>query len=551
MNTARSISLAFAAVAVIAAASADKSLADTPSASPPAGSAAPTFSLARVGGGSIDLSSLRGHVVVVNFFATWCPPCRAETPDLNAAEKRYSRDGVIFVGVDDRESAQLVSVWANKNGVKYRLALDGDGKVEERYDVRAIPTTYVLDRNGIVRYRQVDQLDAPTMTLALDAVTAGRPVPDSKTAVAFYETASSATVAIAAQTKAGKFDDAIAAGQAASDKLDKLSNANDSATIDYFKSTQLRDAMNLAWADAYTARVAATPTEANAKKDGTQAAMLRGQTYLDNETFADALAQFDAAIALSPDDVDAYGGAYSASYELKDYTKAVAYAQSAANAAPDDPENWLTLASANNGAKNYPAALAAEGKALALATTTYAADPTKSKAAYELGRVWLKTGRTYLMAGNVVAARAVLANATAVAPGTIVAQQADEQYVALNPMPWRLAVSGSSTTTSGTTTPAKLYVMVRNPSAQTRTVHFVATGLPAHWLLSFCTTKVCQPYKTAITLAPGASQRVELQVVPLVGAGGDWTMSVSTNGSTASVKVNAKATRVAVTVTAS
>lgn len=547
MISARSMSLALGAVAAIAVASADKSLAGTP----PAGSAAPTFSLARVGGGSIDLSSLRGHVVVVNFFATWCPPCRAETPDLNAAERRYARNGVIFVGVDDRESAQLVSVWAKKNGVKYRLALDADGKVEERYDVRAIPTTYVLDRNGIVRYRQVDQLDAPTMTLALDAVTAGKPVPDSKTAVAFYDTATSAALAIAAQTKAGKLDDAIAAGQAASDKLDKISNANDSATIDYFKSTQLRDAMNLVWADAYAARVAATPQGADAKKDGTQAAMLRGQAYLDDEHFADALAQFDAAIALSPDDVDAYGGGYSASAELKDYTKAVGYAQSAANAAPDDPENWLTLASGNNGAKNYPAALAAEGKALALATTAYAADPTKKKAAYELGRVWLKTGRTYLMAGNVEAARAVLANATAVAPGTIVAQQADEQYVALNPMPWRLAVSGSSTTTSTTTSPAKLYVMVRNPSAQTRTVHFVASGLPAHWLLSFCTSKVCQPYKTAITLAPGASQRVELQVVPLVGAGGDWTMSVSTNGSSAQVKVNAKATRVAVTVTAS
>src|SRR5579864_2129449 len=265
MITARSTFLAFGAVAAIAVASADKSRAGTP----PAGSPAPTFSLARVGGGSIDLNSLRGHVVVVNFFATWCPPCRAETPDLNAAERRYSRNGVIFVGVDDRESAQLVSVWAKKNGVKYRLALDSDGKVEERYDVRAIPTTYVLDRNGIVRYRQVDQLDAPTMTLALDAVTAGKPVPDSKTAVAFYDTASSAAPAIVALTKAAKLDDAIAAGQAASDKLDKISNANDSATIDYFKSTQLRDAMNLAWADAYAARVAANPQETSAKKDGT------------------------------------------------------------------------------------------------------------------------------------------------------------------------------------------------------------------------------------------------------------------------------------------
>src|SRR6202043_4022559 len=104
-----------------------------------------------------------------------------------------------------------------------------------------------------------------------------------------------------------------------------------------------------------------------------------------------------------------------------------------------------------------------------------------------------------------------------------------EQFVALNPMPWRLAVSGSSTTKSATTTPGKLYVMVRNPSAETRTVHFAATGLPPHWLLSFCTPKVCEPYKTAITLAPGASQRVELQVVPLAGAGGDWSMSVSTS----------------------
>ena len=547
MNTARSISLALVVASVLVAASADKSAAGTP----PAGSVAPTFKLPQVGGGSIDLAALRGHVVVVNFFATWCPPCRAETPDLISAERRYSSNGVIFVGVDDRESAQLVSVWAKQKGVKYRLALDSDGKVEENYDVRAIPTTYVLDRNGVVRYRQVDQLDAPTMALALSAVIAGRPVPDSKTATAFYDTATAASADITAQLAAGKIADAVTAGQTASDKLDKLQNADDSATIDYFKSTQLRDAMNLAWADAYAARATAVPQGPDAKKDGASAAKLRGNALLDNESFADALKQFDLAISLTPDDVDAYGGAYSAAYNLKDFVKAVGYAQSAANAAPTDPENWLTLATANNGAKNYPAALAAEAKALALASATYAADPTKKSSSYELGRVWLKTGLTYIMAGNTVAARAVLADATAVSPTSIVGQQAEEQYVALNPMPWNLAVSGSSVTKSTTTTPAKLYVMVANPSAQTRTVHFVATGLPAHWLLSFCTDKVCDPYKTAITLAPGEKRRVELQVVPLAGAGGDWSMSVSTSGSVARVKVNAKATRVAVTVTAS
>ena len=90
------------------------------------------------------------------------------------------------------------------------------------------------------------------MALALGAVIAGRPVPDSKTATAFYDTATTASADITAQLAAGKVADAITAGQTASDKLDKLQNADDSATIDYFKSTQLRDAMNLAWADAYS-----------------------------------------------------------------------------------------------------------------------------------------------------------------------------------------------------------------------------------------------------------------------------------------------------------
>ena len=122
----------------------------------------------------------------------------------------------------------------------------------------------------------------------------------------------------------------------------------------------------------------------------------------------------------------------------------------------------------------------------------------RRKRPYELGRVWLKTGRTYLMAGNVEAARAVLAECHRGLTGNvIVAQQSEEQYVALNPMPWNLAVSGNAMTKSTTTTPAKLYVTVANPSAQTRTVHFVATrsagALAA--LLVLHAIKVCEPYR--------------------------------------------------------
>src|SRR5476649_323762 len=116
MLTPRASFLALASACAAAAALSSTALA----AAPAPGVSAPTFSLPLVGGGSVDLAGLRGHVVVVNFFATWCPPCRAETPDLNAAERRYASSGVIFVGVDDRESAQLVSVWAKQKGVKFR-----------------------------------------------------------------------------------------------------------------------------------------------------------------------------------------------------------------------------------------------------------------------------------------------------------------------------------------------------------------------------------------------------------------------------------------------
>ena len=120
-------------------------------AAPGVGTVAPDFKLQSTAGRSMSLSDLRGHVVVLNFFATWCPPCRAETPDLVTAAKKYSGSDVVFFGVDDREQTELVRVWAKAKGVKLPLVMDKTGSVEEAYDVRAIPTTYILDRNGVIR----------------------------------------------------------------------------------------------------------------------------------------------------------------------------------------------------------------------------------------------------------------------------------------------------------------------------------------------------------------------------------------------------------------
>ncbi|HXW76657.1 MAG TPA: TlpA disulfide reductase family protein [Candidatus Eremiobacteraceae bacterium] len=519
---------------------------------PSVGSLAPDFSLQTTAGHTFTLSSLRGHVVVVNFFATWCPPCRAETPDLVSLSRRYAGQNVVFVGIDDRERPALVNVWAQHAGAGYPLAIDTVGAVADRYDVLAIPTTYVLDPTGRVAYRQLDTLEGSTLSGVLDAVLAHRSLPESRVAQRFDEVALAGVAAVRADLAAGHPASAIAAGNKASDKMSALQSGTGSSTIDYWKATQESDALALAMADAYAAR--ATGETGSAKNaDLAQAALQQAQVASDRQQFADAYAAYANAVALDPSTAsDAYPGMYTAAIYLKHTGDAVGAAKQLTISVPADPESWLTLESAELGAKDYPDALAAGREGIRLATIAYAKKPTDKSLAYELGRSWLKLGRVEIAAGNGSAASAVLRDASATAPGTIVAQQADEQYAALNVAPIAVSVSGSSSANAASSSPAKLWVVVRNPSPVVRNIDLSANGLPAHWLLSFCYAKVCQPWKSTISLAAGSAMRVELQVVPLADAGGPWTMHIAANGGpVVRLSLDGKALRASASVSAS
>src|SRR5579863_5326868 len=402
-------------------------------AAPSVGTSAPDFQLRTTAGKQLRLSSLRGHVVVVNFFATWCPPCRRETPDLVAAAQRYAHADVVFVGVDDREKSPLVQVWAKGKGVRFAIAMDDDGAVEELYDVRAIPTTYVLDKSGVIRYRQLDQLETTTLTGALDAVVAGRALPESSVAQTFDATATSAVSGIRSALGAGKPADAIDLGKKASSKLSDLQNGTGSSTIDYFKATQESDDLDLALADAYAAR-ATSESGSAANADLAQEALQRGQVATDREQYADACGYYSHAVTLDASTAsDAYNGEYLAAVYLKQYDKGVDAAKALTAAVPDDPESWLTLTSADLGAREYPGAIDSARRALSLASAAYAKKPADKSTAYELGRVWLKFARAELAAGDADAAMALLRDASATAPDTIVAEQAFEQFAALEP----------------------------------------------------------------------------------------------------------------------
>jgi peroxiredoxin len=133
--------------------------------SPPAtpileGTAAPDFTLHDLKGRPVQLSKLRGKVVAVNFWATWCGPCRIEMPGLVKVYDKYREKGLEIVGVSlDQAGSQVVQEFVDKNGIKFPVALD-TAQVAQRYGgVTGIPTTFVIDRQGRVAKKQVGLVD--------------------------------------------------------------------------------------------------------------------------------------------------------------------------------------------------------------------------------------------------------------------------------------------------------------------------------------------------------------------------------------------------------
>ncbi len=116
---------------------------------PPVGSAAPAFTLPRLeGAGSVSLASLRGHPVVLNFWASWCVPCKSEAQVLEQDWLRYRSRGVVFVGIDYHDLSPDARTFVGAHRLTFPMLEDGSGDVTGSYGISQVPETYVVDSSG-------------------------------------------------------------------------------------------------------------------------------------------------------------------------------------------------------------------------------------------------------------------------------------------------------------------------------------------------------------------------------------------------------------------
>ena len=121
---------------------------------PVVGAPAPDFTLQTVDGESLRLSDLRGKVVAVNFWATWCAPCRLEMPDVQDRAERFP-DRLAVIGVDFAETAEEVAAFRREVGVDFPLLLDPEADVQRLYRVLGYPTTFFIDEEGTIRFQHI------------------------------------------------------------------------------------------------------------------------------------------------------------------------------------------------------------------------------------------------------------------------------------------------------------------------------------------------------------------------------------------------------------
>jgi len=138
------------------------------------GKLAPDITGTTLDGDILALSDLRGDIVLVNVFASWCGPCRAETPHLVEVFDKVDNEGIEFVGLNLSESSDAVRIFKDEFDINFPLLLNQDGRLTEIYQPIGLPTSWFIDADGVVRYVFAGPMTKDMLTGILEDIEAGR-----------------------------------------------------------------------------------------------------------------------------------------------------------------------------------------------------------------------------------------------------------------------------------------------------------------------------------------------------------------------------------------
>ena len=135
---------------------------------------APNFKLEDMDENEYDFSEYRGKVVLLNFWATWCPPCKREMPSMERVFQKYQSDDFTVIGVNQMEDGDRIFSFTGSLDTRptFDILLDNDSVVSQAYEVRGLPTTYLIDKQGKIRYRAVGgrEFDHPEVEKIIEAL---------------------------------------------------------------------------------------------------------------------------------------------------------------------------------------------------------------------------------------------------------------------------------------------------------------------------------------------------------------------------------------------